>query len=815
MSFTPRKYKDIFDEMRAMSQVVTDFEVGSVARTLYESFAFEMALLYEKMNLVYLSAYVDTAQGNQLDQVVAVLGIQRSQPDYAEGSVTFLRDGAGQEILIPTGTLIATVETAAGEKKVYQTSKEATMGATQTSVAVQVRAIERGEEQETAAETVVVMPRPVPGIKFVNNDAPMRLVGKRRETDDELRDRAKNALISSGKATVISIENALLSLAGVRDARVKENFHFARSLVRITSLTQGTAHNIPRGSKVKFTFLGKEIILKTLDPVSFSDAEAIGTAKQVKAEVLVEGRAGECFNVPPTPVTWDNGAFTPLFAAALLTEVRLEDFGLIEVYVDAPKLDPGVPPAEEAAERKRIEAEIERVRAAGIFSILKSAGKVETSAVFRIELSPSLSLTPEERKEFEETVEDEIVSFMGELRMGKPLLYGKLVKAILSLENIENLVDFQGTVTRTVENVAMAIDITFSDPDKFIAVEDFERIQAGHICVASEDKDIKVHVAYRAQNLTPQLAEDVYDAVNLYLTGLPRGTEVSQNAIGVAIDGILPLAAGTLSLRPETWCPGPVDDPRILLLEEGGDTTVVVTYVEKPIVGIVFGYADELEITGAIKLVHPLNISEADKNTARTNVYQVVDSYLEKLAPEEDVVFDDLVALVQVVPQVLAAAIESGDFRAVVGGLNLPNVIDKTKVDVGPLQRAFRKRLCVSGGTEKVNVSLQALSLTMGNASASLQDRDAVKLAVRNAFNNALAGFKVGDDVVFASFKGSLENLVNNVPYTVAAFSLQATSLSDGRLQTANMGSPIDLHIRSIELAVIVPIQVGDILLTN
>ncbi|MEM7039019.1 MAG: baseplate J/gp47 family protein [Bacteroidota bacterium] len=221
MTFTARKYKDIFEEMRAMSDAVTDFEVGSVARTMYESFSYELALLYEKMHLVYLSAYVDTARGNQLDQVVAVLGIQRSQPDFAEGEVSFIRDSAGQELLIPNGTLVATEETATGEKKVFQTIREATLGATKTEIAVQIRAVERGEEMETAAETIVVMPRPVPGIKNVVNNAPIRLVGKRRESDLELRERAKNTLISSGKANILSIENALLSLSGIRDVRVR------------------------------------------------------------------------------------------------------------------------------------------------------------------------------------------------------------------------------------------------------------------------------------------------------------------------------------------------------------------------------------------------------------------------------------------------------------------------------------------------------------------------------------------------------------------------------------------------------------------
>ncbi|MGB8698815.1 MAG: hypothetical protein WCD18_05305, partial [Thermosynechococcaceae cyanobacterium] len=119
MTFTPKKFNDVFGDMRQRTTVLTDFEVGSVTRTLYESFAYEIALLYEKMQLVYLSAYVDTAEGQQLDLVVSVLGVKRGLPDFAEGVVVFQRDPGSQDIEIPLGTLVSTVETPELPKKVY------------------------------------------------------------------------------------------------------------------------------------------------------------------------------------------------------------------------------------------------------------------------------------------------------------------------------------------------------------------------------------------------------------------------------------------------------------------------------------------------------------------------------------------------------------------------------------------------------------------------------------------------------------------------------------------------------------------------
>ncbi|MFM2375065.1 MAG: hypothetical protein RLZZ165_162, partial [Bacteroidota bacterium] len=624
MSFTPRKYQDIFDEMRAKSKVVTDFEVGSVARTMYESFAYEMALLYEKMQLVYLSAYVDSAQDNQLDQVVAILGIERSQPDFAEGVVSFQREEAGQEILIPIGTLVSTAENAKGNKIVFQTTKEAILDAAKTSVEAKIRGVERGEQFETPARTVVVMPRPVPGIKAVTNTAPVRLVGKRRETDEELRARAKNALISSGKATILSVENALLSLSGVRDVKVKENFLFAKGRVKFTN-TSNANRMFPKGTiltlKDATPGASSTLSFRTLDPIGYIDSEASPTEKEVVVEALIKGKAGEYTPPVANPaLTFQNSGLGAGFTATLTQEVRLKDFGQIQVYVDAPRLEKGTD-LEIQSETDRIMAEIERVRAAGIFTILKPAGKVEISAVFKIDLPPSLTLSPEERKQLEGEIADGIVSLMGDLRMGKPLLYGKLVKTILSMANVENVADFRGTFTRRVLGSNLSIPFSFSDPDKFVAVDEFERIKPRFIAVATENKTLKVSVAYQSTGLDQKNADAVRQALQSYFAGKALGATVLKSeikgAITAALATPLTLNASSLDLLPESWSPGAPDDPRPLMIDANGDTSIVATYVEKPDLGTLFGYAVRLEITGAIKLVMPLNASEGEQLAAK------------------------------------------------------------------------------------------------------------------------------------------------------------------------------------------------------
>jgi uncharacterized phage protein gp47/JayE len=231
MAFEKKSFSNIYQRMVADTRQripqLTDFEEGSVIRSLYESFAYELAMLYEQMDLVYQAGFVDTADGANLDRVVAVLGIKRNEPDFASGEVLFERDpGSDEAIIIPIGTLVTTEEDENQQppKKAYLTTAEGKLAEEETSAIVKVQAEVRGRAMSTDAETIVIMPRPVPGIKSVINQAPIRFLGRDRETDEELRERAKHALLASGRASITSIENALLGMPGVHGVRVKEDF---------------------------------------------------------------------------------------------------------------------------------------------------------------------------------------------------------------------------------------------------------------------------------------------------------------------------------------------------------------------------------------------------------------------------------------------------------------------------------------------------------------------------------------------------------------------------------------------------------------
>lgn len=197
--------------------VVTDLNVGSVARTLVEAVSKELAVLYEQLNLAYDSGFVETATGRSLDRVVALLGYERFLAGRPVGTVRFgRRPGSPGEITIPPGTVITDAE----DKIAYETTEMHLMRASETSIEIRVR----GASDKTppvGPGVLRVVQRAIAGVDSVTNDRPTTRAFE-DESDGELRERARNALLASNKGTVSAILNGLLQMPKVRDVKIEE-----------------------------------------------------------------------------------------------------------------------------------------------------------------------------------------------------------------------------------------------------------------------------------------------------------------------------------------------------------------------------------------------------------------------------------------------------------------------------------------------------------------------------------------------------------------------------------------------------------------
>jgi Baseplate J-like protein len=91
---TPFYVNYVFDEPSG----ITDVNPGSVVRTIVEAVSREIGLIYEEIDQVYRSAFIDTANGTALDMVVSLLGMDRTPPQNATGQVVFGRAAPPEQI---------------------------------------------------------------------------------------------------------------------------------------------------------------------------------------------------------------------------------------------------------------------------------------------------------------------------------------------------------------------------------------------------------------------------------------------------------------------------------------------------------------------------------------------------------------------------------------------------------------------------------------------------------------------------------------------------------------------------------------------
>jgi hypothetical protein len=195
--FIPKTFLEIIEDAinhaRANCARVTDYNVGSVARTLLESPAIEIDALYQAW-VEGLLAAIPTAiyEGFSFDRLAATT---------ARGVVEFSVDEVpGAPITIPAGTIV---------RDPYRTMNYATQSSasiTSLSASVQVVADIAGPTGNAGAGTLVVFAPAIDGVSVVNPTA--FLGGMAEETDDERRIRFGRFIRSLARGTIASLEYA-------------------------------------------------------------------------------------------------------------------------------------------------------------------------------------------------------------------------------------------------------------------------------------------------------------------------------------------------------------------------------------------------------------------------------------------------------------------------------------------------------------------------------------------------------------------------------------------------------------------------------
>ncbi len=196
---------------------LTDRNAGSVTTTIAEAFAREFAVIHKQMEQIYLSAFVDSANGTSLDHVAALLALTRKDAKFASGEVLLKRSRpADGDISVPAGTLLSTADS-----RNFETTDKRTLRKSQLSVSVPIRAQVEGTAGRVDKNQITNINRPLFGIESATNEAPT-FFATAKETDDELRRRIRGTLERAGKSTTNSIKFSLIEEnPGVNEGNVQ------------------------------------------------------------------------------------------------------------------------------------------------------------------------------------------------------------------------------------------------------------------------------------------------------------------------------------------------------------------------------------------------------------------------------------------------------------------------------------------------------------------------------------------------------------------------------------------------------------------
>lgn len=177
--------------------------------------AWPITLVWQGLEGVYNSAFVDTATGQSLDSVGKYIGIQRRSATKAIHTVRFT---GTEDTVVSAGFIVDTGGKNPVEFEVLEGSAIGDGG----TVDLHVQCVQVGSIGNVPDGTINKIKNPVSGINQVTHLS-LFSQGLDRETDREFRERYKESVAKGGASTLESIVAAILEAPNVLQAVVIEN----------------------------------------------------------------------------------------------------------------------------------------------------------------------------------------------------------------------------------------------------------------------------------------------------------------------------------------------------------------------------------------------------------------------------------------------------------------------------------------------------------------------------------------------------------------------------------------------------------------
>ncbi|QCC48077.1 baseplate J/gp47 family protein [Halobellus limi] len=192
-------------------------DISSIARTLYLPWAERIVELQNDLGLVLDSAQIDNATAEALDFLTALIGVPRRQSVRATGVVTFSRSNAAtQDYQVRKGVRL---QTSGSNPIVYRTTEKVTLTSGNSSVDAKIEAEVGGVDGNVGAGKITVFVDDVSGVEEATNAAATD-GGRDRESDEELRERAKENLTTGSRASASGLISALRAIPAVKSVSI-------------------------------------------------------------------------------------------------------------------------------------------------------------------------------------------------------------------------------------------------------------------------------------------------------------------------------------------------------------------------------------------------------------------------------------------------------------------------------------------------------------------------------------------------------------------------------------------------------------------
>jgi len=214
--FRRKTYDELLTEMEEKAREL----FGANAKTgplnflgiLLRLFAWFLAITWQVLEKTYLSAYVSTAVGVQLDRLGKLVGKRRGKASPASGTATFT-GRAGKIIEIGTE-----IRGTADTSPIYQTLADLTLDGSGNGT-VAIEALESGTASNVGANVLTELVEPDMDIYTVTN---VTLINNGLDGEDDFEYREQIEGVNNGGG-IANIETEIQNVTGVRAATVFEN----------------------------------------------------------------------------------------------------------------------------------------------------------------------------------------------------------------------------------------------------------------------------------------------------------------------------------------------------------------------------------------------------------------------------------------------------------------------------------------------------------------------------------------------------------------------------------------------------------------